>query len=159
MSSGGTELKLDMDFKTRRGLVKFISTVWPFLFQFDWPNFHRLRVDSVHASKTGHGYHIDIRLWNRLGPLQTIQLQALLGSDIRRENHNLQRVIYCPQMKSWNLLYTWKFKYYRKLRGRRKDAYLTLSREQPDPQLTKQINQLLMKFQRRQNRTTKLTEA
>jgi hypothetical protein len=74
----------------------------------------------------------------------------MLGSDIRRENHNLQRVTCCPQMKSWNLLYNWKLKYYRKLRGRRKDAYLTLSREQSDPQLTKQIRQHVRKFQRRQ---------
>jgi hypothetical protein len=76
-------------------------------------------------------------------------LQAMLGSDIRRENHNLVRVTCCPQMKSWNVLYDWKFSYYWKYRGRRKDAYLILSRERPDPRLSKQIKRLVRKFQRR----------
>ena len=148
MSSNGTTVKLDIDYKSRRGLLKFISTVWPFLFQLDWPTFGRLQVVSVRVSRTGHGYHIEILVLNRIETLDLIFLQVMLGSDVRRENHGLERVI-CTQMKSWNILYDWKFKYYRKFRGRRKNEYLTLSRERPDVQLSKQITLLIKKFQLR----------
>jgi len=155
MRSDGTKLKLDIDFKSRKGLLKFISTVWPFLFQFDWPIFGRLQVESVDASRTGHGYHIEIGVLNRIEPLDLILLQAMLGSDVRRENHNIVRVNCCPQMKSWNVLYDWKFKYYRKFRGQTKNEYLTLSRERQDVQLSRQINRLIKKFQRRRRRVRK----
>lgn len=121
---------------------------WPFLFQFEWPDFGRLQVEDVRASRTGHGYHVEIGVANEIESLQLILLQAILGSDIRHENHNLERVT-CTQMRSWNLLYDWKFKYYWKFRGRRKNEYLTLSRERNLVGLSKQIRRLIRKFQRR----------
>ena len=77
-------------------------------------------------------------------------LQAMLGSDIRRENHNLVRVN-CTQMRPWDVLYDWKFKYYWKFRGHKKNEYRTLSRERPDVGLSKQVRRLIRKWQRRRS--------
>jgi hypothetical protein len=147
MNSRGTKLQLDIDFKSKAGLLKFIGTVWPFLFQFDWPHFGQLEVEDVRVSRTGHGYHVEIVVANEIEFIQLILLQAMFGSDIRRENHNLGRVT-CTLMRPWDVLYDWKFKYYWKFRGRRMNEYRTISRERPDVELSKQIRRLIRKFQR-----------
>lgn len=120
----------------------------------DWPQFGRLQVEDVRVSRTGHGYHIEIGVGNDIQSVQLILLQAMLGSDIRRENHNLVRVN-CLQMRPWNLLYDWKFRYYWKFRGHRTNEYRTLSRERNLVGLSKQIRRLIRRFQRR--RKTSIT--
>lgn len=59
---------------------------------------------------TAHGLHLTIRLARPLDAWQILCLQALLGSDWRREAMNWFR-LYCSQDKSnwrWNVLYEYK---------------------------------------------------
>jgi len=140
-------LQVDIDFRSREGLLQFIARVWPFLFQFTWPHFGRLQVEDVRVSRTGHCYHVEIGVRNEIEPLQLILLQAMFGSDVRRENHNLERLT-CTQMRPWDVMYNWKFKYYWKFRGHRINEYRTLSRERNLVGLSKQIRRLIKGFQK-----------
>lgn len=56
--------------------------------------------------------HIEIMLDRRVAPIEALALQVVLGSDIRRESFNLQRVeriifgkIPAYWRKRWNVLY------------------------------------------------------
>lgn len=50
-----------------------------------------LRVRYIRIDKTRHGYHMVMDVGNRLGFARTILLQALLGSDWKREAFNSRR--------------------------------------------------------------------
>jgi hypothetical protein len=133
-----TEIKLDFDNLTEKGLLELIRSRWRFLFRFGWPSFGRLRVRSVDVRRTKHGYHVRIAVKNYIGKRDLNFLQLALGSDFRRECLNLRRIIACRQMKVWNVLFEYKF-------NRRGDL---ISRERLDVLLSKKILGLIKRFQR-----------
>ena len=133
-----SEIKLDLDNFSRDGILRLIRSRWRFLFQFSWPLFGRLRVQRIDIRKTTHGYHVRIRVKNKIPKRDLNFLQLALGSDYRRECMNLRRIISCKQMKSWNVLYAFKF-------NSRGDI---TSHERPDDQLSKKIAAVIEGFQR-----------
>jgi len=133
-----TEIKLDLDNYSRPKLMRLIQSRWRFLFRFRWPGFGRLRVQSVDVRKTRHGYHIRILVRNKIPKRELNFLQLALGSDYRRECMNLRRIIAVKRMKSWNILYQFKF-------NSRGDLTST---ESPDARLAKKIAGLIKTFQR-----------
>lgn len=62
--------------------------------------------------KTRKGWHLVIRFWRPLLPAEQVAIQAVLGSDRRREGLNLMRVL-CMRQKGasafwrgrWNVLF------------------------------------------------------
>jgi hypothetical protein len=71
-----------------------------------------LRPVWVRTDRTRRGWHVRIRLTRRLLPAETVALQALLGSDDRRECLNLMRVMSLARQdpgpyfrRRWNLLF------------------------------------------------------
>ena len=67
------------------------------------------RVEWMRIDRTARGWHLVVE-WNRdFEPAQTIALQAILGSDPKREALNLWRVLSGirteGQKKCWNILY------------------------------------------------------
>ena len=133
-----TEIKLDFDNLTEKGLLELIMSRWRFLFRLRWPGFGRLRVRSVDVRRTRHGYHVRIIVRNNIGKRDLNFLQLALGSDFRRECLNLRRIIACHQMRVWNVLYEAKF-------NSRGDITST---ESPDAQLSKKIAGLIKAFQK-----------
>ncbi len=133
-----SEIKLDYDNCSRTSLLRMIEAHWRFLFRFGWPIFGRLRVQAVGARSTRHGYHVRIFVKNKIPPRELNFLQLALGSDYRRECLNLRRIIACRQMKSWNVLYEFKFN---------NQGDIT-SREKPEPRLSKKITELIRGFQK-----------
>ena len=68
----------------------------------------RIRPTWIEYDRTNRGYHVIIR-WNRkFRPLETIAIQAILGSDRRRELFALARVMSGARSKRWNLLFEYK---------------------------------------------------
>lgn len=72
-----------------------------------------VRVREVCYTRSRRGWHVSIR-WNRAFDRSAlVALQAVLGSDPRREALNLMRALADPQpakwaAKRWNILYAWK---------------------------------------------------
>lgn len=67
----------------------------------------------IRHDRTKRGWHVSVRLSKSLSPAEIVALQAVLGSDPRRESLNLMRVIFqrwerAPQR--WNLLYREKLR-------------------------------------------------
>jgi hypothetical protein len=61
--------------------------------------------------RTARGWHVVIGLSISITPIETVALQAILGSDPRRESLNLMRVLYGGGSdKRWNILYKRKLK-------------------------------------------------
>ena len=133
-----SEIKLDLDNYSPQQLIRFIWSRWGFIFRFRWPGFGRLRVKSIDVRKTRHGYHIRIWVRNRIPSRELNFLQLALGSDYRRECMNLRRIISVKRMKSWNILYHYKFS---------GSGDLT-SHETSDARLAKKIAGLIKTFQR-----------
>jgi len=75
---------------------------------------------------------------NRIPSRELNFLQLAFGSDYRRECMNLRRILAVKCMKSWNILYRYKFN------GR---GDLT-SIETPDVLLSKKIARLIKTFQK-----------
>lgn len=85
-----------------------------------YPVFSTLRTIGLRAhwicyTRTRKGWHLDIDLSCKLVPGETIALQAILGSDARRETLNLMRVIAMRRFRTskfwrerWNILYSGK---------------------------------------------------
>src|SRR5208282_6578807 len=96
------------------------------------------RVKDVDVRKTKHGYHVRILVKNKIPSRDLNFLQLALGSDYRRECMNLRRIVAVKRMKSWNILYQYKFN------GR---GDLT-SNEIPDARLAKKIAALINTFQK-----------
>ena len=134
-----SEIKLDLDNYSPQQLIRFIWSRWGLIFRFRWPGFGRLRVKSIDVRKTRHGYHIRIWVRNRIPSRELNFLQLALGSDYRRECMNLRRIISVKRMKSWNILYHYKFS---------GSGDLT-SHETSDARLAKKIAGLIKTFQTR----------
>jgi hypothetical protein len=68
-----------------------------------------LKVEWVRQDRTVHGWHMVVRLRQPLQPWQTLALQAILGSDWRREAMNWARLAANPShpaaLRRWNILY------------------------------------------------------
>lgn len=65
----------------------------------------------VRCDRTRRGWHIVIRWSRKFQPIEHVAIQAILGSDYRRETLNLMRVLSGPRgagTKRWNLLYSGK---------------------------------------------------
>ena len=131
-------IMLDLDHCSSRGLVRLVRSRWRFLLRFVWPRFGRLRVQHVDVRRTHHGYHIRIRTKNKIPRWELNFLQLVFGSDYRRECMNHRRIISCSQMRSWNVLYDFKF-------NNRGDI---TSREKPDTQLSRTIATIVKGFQK-----------
>lgn len=76
-----------------------------------------IRTKWVRFDRTRKGWHVILCLNTEISPSQTIALQAILGSDKRRETLNLMRVMEMERhgatpfwRKRWNLLYERKLK-------------------------------------------------
>jgi hypothetical protein len=54
---------------------------------------HRLTVDWIRVDRTRRGYHMVIRVRQRVALARVILLQAILGSDWKREAFNSSRVV------------------------------------------------------------------
>lgn len=74
-----------------------------------------LRPQWIEYRRTRKGWHVVIRLWRPLQPAETVAVQAVLGSDRRREGLNLMRVLAMRQKGAtdfwrvrWNLLFSRK---------------------------------------------------
>jgi hypothetical protein len=65
----------------------------------------------INYSRTRRGWHVEIGLNKRIGPLEIVALQAVLGSDPRRECLNLMRVMNGGAVdRRWNILYSRKLR-------------------------------------------------
>lgn len=74
-----------------------------------------LRPAWIRTDRTRRGWHVVIGLRENLQPAETVALQAILGSDDRREGLNLMRVIAIRKnpppafwKNRWNLLFSSK---------------------------------------------------
>ena len=66
------------------------------------------RISYVRYDRTKRGWHAVICFNRSFSPAEIVAVQAVLGSDYKREALNLSRVISCTSragMKRWNLLY------------------------------------------------------
>lgn len=97
-----TTVKLDIDGALPADL--FARIFWVF---------HMLGygVDSIRQDKTRRGWHVVIEVRRRLAPKTVVALQAILGSDPRRELFNLVRVLGLARhsmfwRERWNVLYS-----------------------------------------------------
>ncbi|MGO9646150.1 MAG: hypothetical protein ACLPY5_15570 [Candidatus Bathyarchaeia archaeon] len=142
-----SEIKIDFDNYSPQQLLRFIWPRWGFIFRFHWPGFGRLRVKSIDVRKTRHGYHIRIYVKNKIPSRELNFLQLAFGSDYRRECMNLRRIIAVKRMKTWNVLYQYKF-------NARGDL---TSSETTDSRLTKKIAGLVKIFQRRKQSRVETT--
>ena len=69
-----------------------------------------LRADFLRVDRTARGFHVIVKLTRNLSPLRVVLVQALLGSDYRRETFNAGRVrVYRHVSRFWrergNVLY------------------------------------------------------
>ena len=79
-----TTLKLDFDGRFPRDYacrLAFVTRV------------HRLRVVTERIDKTRHGYHVVLVVAGAVAFWRVVMLQALLGSDWKRETFNSRRAI------------------------------------------------------------------
>jgi hypothetical protein len=134
-SSCSSEIMLDLDCSLS-SLLHLVHSRWRFLFQFRWPLFGRLRVQRVDVRRTMHGYHVRIRVKNKVPCKELNFLQLALGSDYLRECMNLRRIVSCKKMRPWNVLYDFKF-------NNRGDI---TSRERPDARLSRSIADIVKGF-------------
>lgn len=70
----------------------------------------RLRVACVECRRTRRGWHVTFTVARRLNAYTVVALQAILGSDARRETFNLIRVRNLPHVppfwrSRWNVKY------------------------------------------------------
>jgi hypothetical protein len=63
----------------------------------------------VRLDKTERGWHVVILMNRKVPPAVTVALQAIMGSDYKRETFNIRRVISGVELgKRWNLLFLCK---------------------------------------------------
>ena len=68
---------------------------------------------TIRFDRTRRGWHVVIELSEWFSPLEVVAMQAVLGSDARREALNLMRVLSEYGRlgeKRWNILYSRKLK-------------------------------------------------
>jgi hypothetical protein len=69
------------------------------------------RVRWVEISRTRKGWHVAARWNRRWTPLETLALQAIMGSDWRRESMGFARLLHASAPgKHWNLLFAEKLR-------------------------------------------------
>ena len=91
------ELRLDFDGPIPRGFEQTLAWV---LWQV------RRRMVAWWCRRTRHGWHVGIVLTRGVAALEAIALQAILGSDPRRETFNVAKVRTRRGRKAhWNVLY------------------------------------------------------
>ena len=67
----------------------------------------RLRPVEVVYTRTEHGWHVKVTLTRRCAPLVVVALQAILGSDPKRETFNLVRARALPRLPpEWRSRYS-----------------------------------------------------
>ena len=69
----------------------------------------------VRQDRTRNGWHITVGIGRRLSPVRVVLVQALMGSDWRRETFNARRVARLPYVaplwrSRWNVLYDCHFR-------------------------------------------------
>jgi hypothetical protein len=100
------KVMLDVDSRyIRFGGVGSVLHVWSFL------GIMRVRSEWIRFDRTRRGWHVVVKLAHALAPAETVAVQAILGSDPKRESINLMRVMseYPREgKKRWNLLYNFK---------------------------------------------------
>jgi len=119
-------LKLDLDGKN--GLDTFLKRMWIM-------KYLGLKTEYAKVYHTTNGYHLVLGLDNEIDDLKAILMQALLGSDYRREACNLLRIE--RGCKDWNTLF--KAKYKINQLGQR----IKVSQEKYDPELSEKVLDLL----------------
>lgn len=68
-----------------------------------------VKPEWMRYDKTEHGWHLVVHWGERLTPWQTLALQAILGSDKRREALNWFRLFNSRRpSRHWNILYEYK---------------------------------------------------
>jgi hypothetical protein len=92
-------LKLDLDGKY--GISVFLDRVWIL-------KYLGLRVVKVRIHDTTNGFHARLVCDNKIDDVKGTFIQALLGSDYRREFCNLLKIE--RDSKNWNLLFKQKWK-------------------------------------------------
>lgn len=110
-------LKLDFDKEDRRLVDRMIikarlqDRMWLLQQVFPW------RVDTGFIRRTKHGWHAQLIVFGpgrRLTRVQTVALQAVCGSDLKREIYNLARAMRTGVPPFWrergNVLYRRKLK-------------------------------------------------
>jgi len=97
----------------------------------------RLEFKEIKAYRTANGFHVYMKLKEKVHPITAVLIQALMGSDYAREAYNAIRVYnllafperYPPYMwQAWNVLYKEKYV----------DGKL-VSKEEYDEELTKKL--------------------
>lgn len=79
-----TEIKCDFDGDMPRDFAKRLGMV---------VRFQRLRVVHVRIDRTRHGWHVVVVVLNRVAFPRLVMLQAILGSDWKRELFNSRRAL------------------------------------------------------------------
>ncbi len=92
-------LKLDLDGKN--GLSLFLDRIWIL-------KYLGIKVVKVKIHHTTNGFHARLVCDNHIEPVKAILIQALLGSDYRRELCNLLKIE--RGCKNWNILFKRKWK-------------------------------------------------
>lgn len=69
-----------------------------------------LTIEWIRFDRTQHGFHVVVQIQQRLEPWQVLALQAICGSDYRREALNWFRLSNMPansdwHRRNWNILY------------------------------------------------------
>jgi hypothetical protein len=91
-------LKLDLDGKY--GLSEFLKRIWIL-------KYLGLRVVKVLVHDTVNGFHVRLVCDTQIDDIKTVLIQALLGSDYRRELCNLLKIERGSQ--HWNILFKEKW--------------------------------------------------
>lgn len=96
-----TLLYLDFDGPTPTNLIPFITECCR---HWRWP------IEAIRYDRTRRGFHVIVGVRKRIPPARIVAAQAILGSDPRREMHNLNRVQTLHRMPTywrgrWNVLY------------------------------------------------------
>lgn len=92
-----SDLKIDLDEEWE--IINFIDR-----YRFVFERVHIPVKDISIVRSRGGGWHIRIMMDCRLDPPVIIALQAMLGSDWKRETFNLMRILW-TEMKHWNTLF------------------------------------------------------
>jgi hypothetical protein len=169
-----TQIKWDYDEQgrptNRRELERILIPRLDYLFRFIFPGIGRLQPLDATVWRTAHGWHLILLVSNEVASKDLILLQALLGSDFRREAMNWDR---CTRMQgdSWNRLYNLKVDEVRIRRRRRffrlrkflvsrlclnldlydfkeTGRFKTVGRQIPDPKLSKEIRRIIRQAER-----------
>jgi len=92
-------LKLDLDGKY--SLSTFLDRIWIL-------KYLGLRITKVRIYDTTNGFHAQLTCDNQINDVKAAFIQALLGSDYRREFCNLLKIE--RGSKNWNVLFKRKWK-------------------------------------------------